>query len=557
MPSKKSTDMPYFRPLSKVEKQAVNDCFMPYLFYEQINRQGDRQFTCSHCGKTFIIPAVARTTTDDIWELQRVRHNDEYHCPKCRMHAIIKNKGKAKSRQNLFEIQQVCVIQTQGENKVFIRCFQAEKSYYQGVYNPQIRYSEVGRYYLTPTEQKKYKKIWWSEAWGEFEAVAEPFVTKNAMGWPCDNSYTVIGLNRLKKTFLKYNMLELYANRRKDYLLNACSDMMKAEIKMIKYLVYFAKYPQLEMLQKLGHYDVVENLVEASLKSSPFVNWKATSAHEFFKMSKHEYKEFVVAGGKLENLKERAVLSKAIPNPSWEIVAKYIRICGNYTRISDVVNFMEKCNLPIKEGLDYIIKQYSKYNYFSIWEALHEYEDYYRMAAELKYDMQNPVVYFPKELKRAHDSVNRNYQVLLEQKKAERERKTLEKYKKIKRQYKRQYEFSDGVFSIVIPDGMEDIIREGKLQNHCVGGYAERHVKGALAICFLRRTDDIDAPLYTIEMHGDELWQVQGKGNRTPLTPEAQSFFDVWLGWVKSGSKHYKDGRPKLPVLTTISQKTA
>ena len=549
MPSKKSTDMPYFRPLSKVEKQAVNDCFTPYLFYEQINRQGDRQFTCSHCGKTFIIPAVARTTTDDIWELQRVRHNEKYRCPKCRMYAIVKNKGKAKSCQNLYEIQQVCVIQTHGENKVFIRCFQAEKSYYQGVYNPQIRFCEVGRYYLTPTEQRKYKKLWYSKAWGQFEAISEPFVIKSAMGYPCDNSYTVIGLNRLQNTFLKYNMLEEYAERRKDYLLNACRDIMRAEIKMIKYLVCFAKYPQLEMLQKLGHYDVVENLVEAGLKSSPFVNWKATSTHEFFKMSKHEYKEFVVAGGRLENLEERAALSKAILNPSWEIVAKYIRICGSYTRISDVVNFMEKCNLPIKEGLDYIIKQYSKYNYFSIWEALHEYEDYYRMAAALQYDLQNPIVYFPKNLREAHDNANRNHQILLEQRAAEKNRKILEEYKKIHIKYVRKYEFTDGEFSIIVPKNMEEIIREGKLQQHCVGGYAERHRKGVLTICFLRLNTDIETPLYTIEMHGDRLQQVQGKGNRTPLTKEAQAFFDSWLAWVKGGSKHYKDGSPKLPSI--------
>ena len=557
MPTKKCTDMPCFRPLSKAEKAAINDCFTPYLFYEQINRQGDRQFTCSHCGETFIISAVARTTTDDIWELQRVRHNDEYHCPKCRMHAIIKNKGKAKSCQNLFEIQQVCVIQTQGENKVFIQCFQAEKSYYQGIYNPQIRFGEVGRYYLTPTEQRKYKKLWYSNAWGEYEAVAEPFITKNAMGWPCDNSYTLIGLNRLRKTFLKYNMLEQYAERRREYLLNACSDLMKAEIKMIKYLVYFAKYPQIEMLQKLGHYDVVENLVEAGIKSAPLVNWKAKTIYDFFKMGKHEYKEFIAAGGTLDNLRARRALSKAIPNPTWETVARYEKACNGLVYLSNVIDDMKNKGVPIKQGLDYLIKQKDKHNYYDFWEVIREYDDYYRMAAALQYDLQNPVVYFPKDLMKAHDIANRNHQVLLEQQKAEQERKTLEGYKKIKRQYKRQYEFSDGEFSIVIPDGIQDIIREGKLQNHCVGGYAERHVKGALAICFLRRTSDIETPLYTIEMHDDRLWQVQGKGNRTPLTPEAQLFFDTWLSWVKSGSKHYKDGRPKLPKLTTLSQKTA
>lgn len=549
MPSKKANAIPRFKALCQADKKAINDCFTPYLFYEQINRQGDREFTCSHCGATYVVPATARTTTDDIWELQRVRHNEEYHCLKCRTHAIVKNKGKAKACVNLYESQRVCVIQTAGENKVFIRCFHTEKSYHSGGYNPEIKYLECGRYYLSPTEQKKYKMLWYSDGWGEFEAISEPFVIKNAMGYPCDNSYTVIGLNRLQNTFLKYNMLEEYAERRKDYLLNACRDIMRAEIKMIKYLVYFAKYPQIEMLQKLGHYDVVENLVEAGIKSGPFVNWKAKTIYEFFKMTKQEYKGFIAAGGTLRELKARQALKKAVQNPTWEVVSKYQKECEGEHQIIRAVEGMSQKGLPIKPGLDYLLKQKGKCQYYSFWETINQYDDYYRMAAALQYDLQNPIVYFPKNLREAHDNANRNHQILLEQRAAEKNRKILEEYKKIHSKYVRQYEFTNGEFSIIVPKNMDEIIREGKLQQHCVGGYAERHIKGVLTICFLRLNKDIETPLYTIEMHGDRLQQVQGKGNRTPLTKEAQTFFDSWLAWVKGGSKHYKDGSPKLPSI--------
>lgn len=545
--------MPKFKALTKAEEAAVNDCFTSYLFYKRLNRNGDRLFTCSHCGATFVISAFSRTVTDEIYNLQTAEHNDEYHCPKCKAHVIIKNQGKAKSCQNLWEEQRVCVIQTSGENKVYIQCFEAVKSYTGGVYNPQIVYYDASKYYLTPAKQIKYLKNWYY-GWQESNVLGEPFVIRNAMGYPADNSYTIIGLNRLKSTFLKYNMLQEYAHRRADYLLNACSDLMKAEIKMIKYLAYFAKYPQMEMLQKLGHYDVVENLVEVGKKSFPFVNWKAKSIHEFFKMTKHEYNEFKTAGGTLELLNEKKTVEQIIPNPSWQTVKKYVSDCGGGYWIESAIETMRERTLPVKEGVDYLIRQKEKMGK-SFPHAHTEFIDYYRMAAELNYDIANPVVYFPKDLKAAHDNANRNHLVLLQERQAAAEKKAQEGYKKIRKEYVKQYEFSDGVFSIIIPSGIKDIIREGKLQEHCVGGYAHRHVNGTLTICFLRRVDDIETPLYTIEMHGKVLTQVQGRRNRTPLTPEAKKFFNTWLEWVRCGSKRNKDGTPKLAIIA--ANKTA
>ena len=549
----RSKDMPKFKPLTKFEKETVNDLFTAYLFYEKINEQGDRQYTCSHCGKTFIIPALCRTTTDEIYELQHAVHNEKYHhCPKCKAQVVIKNKGKAKSCQNLYEEQRVCIIHTAGHDVVHIQCFDAVKRY-TGSYNPPIEWYEQSKYVLTPTKQEKFQKHWYF-GWTGCTELSEPFPRRNAMGYYADNSYTVIGLNKLKNTFLKYNMLCEYAERRREWLLNACSDLMQAEIKMIKYLVYFAKYPQIEMLQKLEHYDVVENLVEAGLKSFPHVNWKAKSIYGFFKMSKREYKEFTAAGGTLKLLDSRKTVRKIINNPTWDKVAEYVKKCDGEHYLNWAIEEMKKHSFPIKEGVDYLIKQAANRSK-SFPTVFSEYRDYIKMAAELNYDIVNPVVYFPKDLKTAHDNANQNHLVLLQERQAAAEKKATAEYRKIKKQYIKQYEFSDGVFSIVIPSGINDIIREGKLQQHCVGGYAHRHVNGTLTICFLRKTNDIETPLYTIEMHGKALTQVQGKRNDTPLTPEAKAFFDTWLEWVRNGSKRNKDGTPKL--LMAAANKTA
>ena len=108
----------------------------------------------------------------------------------------------------------------------------------------------------------------------------------------------------------------------------------------------------------------------------------------------------------------------------------------------------------------------------------------------------------------------------------------------------KQYCFSDGKFQVIVPHRVAEIIEEGKRQQHCVGGYAGRHMEGKLTICFLRLSAEPDKSLYTIEMHNKTLQQVQGHHNNTPLTPEAKAFFDIWLKWVKAGSKRDKNGVP-------------
>ena len=173
-----------------------------------------------------------------------------------------------------------------------------------------------------------------------------------------------------------------------------------------------------------------------------------------------------------------------------------------------------------------------------------EYFDYYNMAQKLEYDLANPVVLYPKDIKNAHDLAVANYNALKAEikakKNAEKEKKAFEMLLK----KDKQYVYTDGKYLITVPHTIADIVREGKLQQHCVGGYAARHMDGVLTICFMRAVTEPDKPLYTIEMHDKSLTQVQGFGNRTPLTEEAQAFFDTWMQWVKGGSKRNKSGEP-------------
>ena len=115
---------------------------------------------------------------------------------------------------------------------------------------------------------------------------------------------------------------------------------------------------------------------------------------------------------------------------------------------------------------------------------------------------------------------------------------------------KQKYEFELDGLIIRFPLTSAAIRYEGKVLNHCVGGYAERHIKGVLTILFLRQAEEPNRPYVTIEMDGNRIVQVHGYendlGRQSPKVIHKE-FFDTWLAWLKAGSKRDKDGKPVLP----------
>lgn len=311
---------------------------------------------------------------------------------------------------------------------------------------------------------------------------------------------------------------------------------------MLTYLSYFAMYPQLEMLQKLGHCDVVRELINRGKKTFPYTNWKAKNITDFFKMSKQEYKAFKENGGTLDILRMAYRFSTGKNQLDFAKAKKYFDCFGNEYNIKRFAGEVKKAGISLDEAFKYVLKN----------EDYSEYTDYLQMADALGYDLKVHNVAFPKNLKEAHDNAAAAERVMLEEKRVAENRKKEIAAEKYLKKYEKQYSFTDGTYSIIIPHTIKEIVDEGKAMKHCVGGYAGRHMEGTLAILFLRLTAEPNKSLYTIEMHDKALTQVQGYNNRTPLTPEAKAFFDMWLAWVNGGSKRTKSGEPiSAPKTTT------
>lgn len=67
--------------------------------------------------------------------------------------------------------------------------------------------------------------------------------------------------------------------------------------------------------------------------------------------------------------------------------------------------------------------------------------------------------------------------------------------------HSKSWNFTYNGFTVVTPTVGEDLIREGKLMNHCVGSYVDKIVDGSTYIVFVRKTNDIDTPYITCQVH--------------------------------------------------------
>lgn len=178
-----------------------------------------------------------------------------------------------------------------------------------------------------------------------------------------------------------------------------------------------------------------------------------------------------------------------------------------------------------------------------------DYFDYISDCRKLGLNIESSDIRYPTDLSKAHTRTAALVKI-------EDNRDMDERIREVYERCREYCEFSDGDFCIVMPFNTEQIIREGKVQSHCVGGYAERMAKGEDIILFLRKVIEPDKPFYTIEIRPNlkklELVQCRGYHNEDPdiqtraKVDEFLNVYNVWFNGRKcdevlsSHRKYYK-----------------
>lgn len=149
--------------------------------------------------------------------------------------------------------------------------------------------------------------------------------------------------------------------------------------------------------------------------------------------------------------------------------------------------------------------------------------DYLKNAEVLKYDLRNTMYLKPKNFKLAHDIAADKVASIKNKKLYDDVKKILKKYKKL--------EYEKGNYCVIIPTSAEDIIKEGRDMNNCVGSYLGRIKENRSIVAFIRKVKNPHKSFYTIEINPKDLKIVQCRGPKNEKTPEekqVQSFAQNW-----------------------------
>lgn len=102
-----------------------------------------------------------------------------------------------------------------------------------------------------------------------------------------------------------------------------------------------------------------------------------------------------------------------------------------------------------------------------------------------------------------------------------------------RRQVNLDMEFSYNEYRIIYPKMVQDIKDEASQQHHCVATYIDSVIDGETNIVFLRKKEDIDKSLVTMEVKNNKVVQARGKFNRD-LTQKEQEVVDRYNQYLEN-----------------------
>ena len=187
---------------------------------------------------------------------------------------------------------------------------------------------------------------------------------------------------------------------------------------------------------------------------------------------------------------------------------------------------------------DYVFYHYlrrmEKESGLPVEKILTVWRDYLSMAKKIGENLKDSIVYRPRELERRHDEAVIALQEIDTKQRAEELREKFPNLEKVCREITPIYQsLKDEKYAVLVPQKIEDIIKEGKALHHCVGTqecYFDRISRKTSYIVFLRRQEELEKEFYTMEIEPDgNIVQKSKDYNRTGEDyEEAEPFLKKW-----------------------------
>lgn len=267
-------------------------------------------------------------------------------------------------------------------------------------------------------------------------------------------------------------------------------------------LPHLYKYKEeIEFLQKINARAICRQLIDNSIDMRSFSKKWLHANKQFIKNSDRTFEDYEFH----RRIKQRG--GKVVPGIEKYLNYKDIGIIPKKARMINFQNWIIKNKVDIKY-----------------------YRDYLGLLKDLSVTIDNDHLITPKDLTKAHDNAVKLYNELEIEIKEKQNQKRLTQLKRL--------ETTIGDYAFVAPKDLNELIVEGKVLRHCVGGsgYVEGHRKGETTIIFVRHKDSPNEPYYTMEYKNKKISQLRGKLNSL-ADNDLRKVADKWLTWVQTKPK--------------------
>lgn len=449
-----------------MQKKGVEEHF---IFYHYDSKKEAETGYCSYCEKQ--VPVI------------KPRHNKKAKCPCCKKEITFKADGKIKRLEtkyyNLNLIQKIA-------GGFVIRTFEVQKKYSNTTYDKpyyivkefrRVLYRKEGitLYCMELYKNKEYRWVRQRGYFGIGHYYYRYGSSKEGLTYPTN-------IGRLAKSELKHSGLPIMLKK-------------KQRMDIEKYLYEEAGNPAIEKLVKIDMFRLAEEIMECSYDKE-LLNEEGTDLAKMLKLDKN----------RLNRLKN---MDGGINHMRWLQLEKK----NNTAYTDDMIRYFADADL-VPKNLEFISQ---KMSYQKIWNYLMRqqdltedkpsqivttWQDYLNMAKKAKMSVDSEQIYKPKNLEAKHAEAIEILQQEGFKKQAEEVRKRFKDVDKICAELTK-YEYESDKYCIVAPKGVEDIIREGTILQHCVHTcdfYWDRICHRETYLLFLRKTASNDVPYYTLEV---------------------------------------------------------
>ncbi len=483
-----------------------------FIIYEAKKKQ--HEGWCSGCGRYV--------------HITEPRHNKTGKCPRCGKDIIFKASGKIRNLETgRYEAQ--CIQKIPGG--IVVRTF-IQKQYYHRVtdYRKPDHYTEETERIMI-MDDGTVKRYYY----GNYKNKYNRFILDKYQSWYFSSRTKLYpgNLGELKKTALKNSAIDLWGRYSKE---------KKLPIDTAHYLAIEKNDPVIEKLAKIGMFTLAEDLIIGkNTVDGDILDHDATELAKLLKIDGARLKRLKAIDGGVYHLKW--FQSEKRRDIIWPDAM--IKDFGDDEFEDEDFGFLGGYSVSYVKIWNYMKRQQALTK-DSLTKVKRTWEDYINMAAKAKMDITNERIWKPKDLRAAHNEVV----LILQQGEMEKEAEKLEKkwtkvngiLPKLKK-----YGYADKEFAIVVPESILDIVKEGRILQHCVHTcdfYFDRIQRGETYLFFLRRAGQQDVPWYTLEVEaGGNIRQKRTTGdNQNKDFEEAVAFLKKWQRYfIKQLTKEEKE----------------